>query len=320
MKDISLKLLALLIGVVLVLFVNSESNSSQIGLVVPVEIGSIPEGKVILRPLSIQAQVVIKGPSFQIAQIPLSPPVIRVRVPSSGGDRFTISLVQQDFGLPPTVRIVSVEPAEFELVLDSVTSREVAVVAPHIGTLPADLALEKIFVDPEKIMVRGPSSLVLSLTRIETEPIDIREMENGQPHDVTVRSPGGQLQLGTNSVSVTAHLIPLRSLRRFDGITVEVRSSSPRRISIKPGVIDVEVAGPRDLIAALRREAVVAYIRLEEGDLPRVAKVLLDLPAGLELQSASPAELSISPKEGGRAIASRETVPTVRRPGTRLGQ
>lgn len=296
MRDFNLKLLSVGIALLLVLFVNSDSNVSQIGFVVPVEVQNIPQGKVLVRPLNMQAQVTVRGPSFIVSQIPLSPPNIKLRVPSNVENRFVASLKQQPLDVPPSVKIVSIEPTEVEFVFDNVVTREVPVVVPQFGTLPENVVLQDISVRPERVTVRGPEREVGRLSRIETEPIDLSEFKTSDRREVAIRTVGPLVELSANRATVAVAVNVRKLERRFSDVPVEARGAAAAQVALEPSKVTVELSGPLSQVQALTAKELSAFAQVDSAPQePITLPLSVVVPSGLTILSTQPSTVQVRP-------------------------
>jgi len=75
--------------------------------------------------------------------------------------------------LPDDVEVVSIEPAAIDLVLERLTSNNIALL-PMVDGVPAPgFTIGEIRVSPVQISVQGPESRVLELELVETTPISV---------------------------------------------------------------------------------------------------------------------------------------------------
>lgn len=294
-KNLTLKLLSLLAAGLLVVYVNSESSTSQIGIVVPIELTDIPTDKIVVEPITPQAQLLLKGPRFLVAQVPLSPPRIRVNVPPTTESSFVISLKDQYLDLPMSVHLVAVEPAEIEFKLESVGTRVLPVIVPQIGSLREDLTLESATLSPDKVSVTGPKRELEQLAQILTEPIDLREISQSISRELKLRLPSALFKLSaqTSTYSLTVGVRQLE--RRFDRVNLEKRGVNSANWVVDPAVITIVLSGPQPAVKELKREQVIPYINIEVTDSAGKKPVQVDLPQGVALVSVTPEEVGVKP-------------------------
>lgn len=297
MKNLGLKLLSLLIAVTLVYFVQSQGNGSQVGFLVPIELKNIPEGKVLVRPIRSQASVTVRGPSFLVSQIPISPPRLAVTFPADVGAKYVARLSTIPLELPPAVDVVSIEPSEIEFSFDTVLTKMLPIEVPQIGRLPAGMILQGVTVQPTEVQVRGPESVVRALTRVESAPIDLREISGDVKKSVQLRTAPEQVEYSVSVVEaeIRAALKPVERL--MGPLPVEIRAVRSRRVLVEPAQVRVQVQGPLEIVKELEMAKVLPFVRLNESAKDRdEVEVFVDVPAGLQVLAVTPPKVRLREK------------------------
>src|SRR5262245_48718046 len=124
MKNLGLKAVSIVIAFSLAWYVHSESNSAVRTFVAQIEIRNVPPGTIIVAPQNASAQVTVKGPSFIVSKIPNAPPVFSVSLPDAVENRFRTALDPNTLPLPPYVEVLTIEPPDFEFVLEKLVARD----------------------------------------------------------------------------------------------------------------------------------------------------------------------------------------------------
>jgi YbbR domain-containing protein len=293
MNNIGLKLFSLMIGILLALFVGSESNSSVLSFFVPVEIRNTPKTKTIIAPQALQVQVSLRGPSFLISRIAASPPTFKVRLPDDIEDRFVATLSKSDLALPPDVQIVSVEPSELELRFDTQATSDLPVIIPKVGSVNDGWILESLIVRPDRVQASGPSRELGSLARLETETLDLRGINSSFSRELQLRAPGGLIQIDRPSVTVEVVVNPIMLPKRFDKLAVEVRTTAGENWIVSPDKVDLELSGTREALDMVKKEQIIPFVRPQSNLNEQTAKVGVDLPAGLSLSVVNPSVVRV---------------------------
>jgi YbbR domain-containing protein len=303
MRNLPLKALSVLIAVLLAFAVHSASNTSVVSLVVPIELQNPPEEKILVRPIKRAVQVTVKGPSFLIGPIVSSPPTLRVKLPKGEDDRFRVNLKSSDLSLPAMVDGLSVEPPEMEFVFEVREKREVKVEVPRVGQLPKDLVLEKIEINPLSVTVMGPRSEIKLLRAVETEPIDLQEIDSSRTLALKVRPPSAQVDLSLSSVSALISVGAVPRERMLDARPIEVRAAPGLPVvSLEPKEVAVVVEGDPSAVYNLSPSAVIPYVRVKDSQALRAgsAEVGVEVPSGLRLVSVDPKTVKLKVQAAGR--------------------
>lgn len=300
MKNLGLKVLSLTIALMLYLFVHSQTNATVIALVVPVELKNMPAEKMVLLPALRQAQVSIKGPSFLVREVAISSPAFHVKLPKDVGQRYEVSLSDDQLPLPPSVEVLSIQPSSMELIFDTVITRDLPVEVPRIGKLSESVRLVDVTVTPETVAVRGPETELKGVDSIRSQPIDMRTIETSTDFTVSLRTIGQYSKATTDTVTVSVAVASVSLEKKFPAIPVEVRVVNGYSYEVIPGVVDVEVTGPHKIIEKLTASAVTPFVKvegvLESNDLA----VRVDLPEGVSLVQTDPPNVRLLLKQVGQ--------------------
>jgi diadenylate cyclase len=109
----------------------------------------------------------------------LRPDQVRVRLDLSkaviGRNDFTIT--SDHIVRPPGATLRMVEPSVVEVTLDSIAKKELPVQVDWVGKLPDHLILSQVKVEPEKVVIRGGTTLLEKLSTIYTEKVRLDALE-----------------------------------------------------------------------------------------------------------------------------------------------
>lgn len=299
MRNLHIKIFALLGAILLFRFVNSEGNSSVMGFFVPVEIRHVPADKIVLWPLTPQAQVTIKGPSFLVSDVAASRRTFKVEIPRDVQSRYVANLKKSDLALPPNVQLVSVDPSEIQFTFDNLVERDIPIEMTSIGTLRNSLRLEKIDLTPTMVRVKGPETRIRDLINVQTEPVDLREVTDSVSRDLAIRMPASLAELNVSQVHLDLRVAAVRSERKFSNLAVEIRSVAGEKFTLSPATVNIQISGPIDRISALKPEEVIPFVRVPtEAAIPLNLAVNTDLPKDLSVSEIDPPEVRVVKSNG----------------------
>ena len=294
MKNLGLKLFSLIIALGLFHFVNSEGNSSVVGFVAPVEVRNLSASKIIVWPETLEARVTVKGPAYLVSRIATSKQTFKLTLPEQVPDRYVGQLLKADLALPAPVDVLTIDPPEIELLLENVSEKTVPVVLPRIGSLPSELQLEEIRIAPASVTLRGPESGVNAINALETDPVDLREVDHSVSFESRIRSPGKHIRLMPETVQVDVTVSSVQSERTFADLEVEIRSRGELKFGIKPRRVSVTVRGAMEAIDALDPELMIPFVRLTPDDVAGTSiEVNVDLPEGVQLGVVEPKTVGV---------------------------
>ncbi|MCB0320866.1 MAG: hypothetical protein KDD60_08055 [Bdellovibrionales bacterium] len=302
MKNLGLKIWSVVIAFSLAYFVHGQSNRSIRSLIVPVELRNLPSNTVVLLPNAPQAQVTIRGPSYILTEIAKDPLSFTVRVPEGAGFRYKTALQSNMIGLPPSVEVLSIEPAEIEFVLDTLVEKSLKVEVPRIGNLRDDLRLGKLTISPPTVVATGPRTDLQSLETVETEQLDLRSISASEVKIMPIAPPGKFTKLAPDKVSVSVEVNLITREKQFRDIPVVVSGDNlSQQYSVTPSKTSLHVIGPRALVQRLTKDDIMAEVQLEKdmeaGSDTSSLPVQIKFPegvTGIEILSLQPEKVRVT--------------------------
>jgi YbbR domain-containing protein len=270
-----------------------------VSLFVPIEVKNPPEDKAVIKPVKRGVQLTLKGPSFLIGPLVSSPPPFKIKLPDINGDRVSISLTAADIALPSSIEVLSIEPSQMEFVFESLERQDVKVEVPRVGQLPNDLILESIEVTPKSVSVRGPRSELKQLRIVESEPLNLSEIEETAQLTLALRPLGNSVSPSSRTVVARVIVGQRPTQKTIAARPVELRvTSSIGAALVKPERVSVEVSGSPAALAALEDEAVIPYLRVSGGKaIEGRRRVEVEVPLGVKVVSVEPSEIEVQLKE-----------------------
>jgi uncharacterized protein (TIGR00159 family) len=96
---------------------------------------------------------------------------------------------------PPGLRLSRIEPAEIKVVLDAPVKKTVAVQVDWVGALAQGLILESVAVEPAKVAISGPQSILGRIETVYTEKVDLSTLQGTGRMTVAVATESSPLKL-----------------------------------------------------------------------------------------------------------------------------
>ena len=165
-RNLGVKVISFLFAILFWLFVMNQGTSDKLipeqTLTIPLVASGLPQNMVVMTQLPL-VRVRLQGinPSANIKDI-------YAQIDLSGGEPGERSYVI-NVNTPVGTKVVDVQPANIKLQLDNVQEKTVPVEASVSG-VPADgYQLGTTFVKPSAVNVRGPSSILSTLTKVTVE-------------------------------------------------------------------------------------------------------------------------------------------------------
>ncbi len=203
-KNITTKVLALILAVVLWLYVTNEQNPPvEASVSVPLEVRGVSDTLVAVD-MPDAVRVKVRGPRSITAV--LTPQDLKAYVDIKGANEGR-HVVRVHALVPTSLEFIEVQPDKLTVRVDSKASRTLPVEIRVTGTATAGTVVAKATLNPQQVTVEGPRATVDSVDRVIL------------PLDLTGRS-----------ADFTAQLAPL--LVNRDGRAVEGVTVTPNRIGV----------------------------------------------------------------------------------------
>ena len=176
-KNLSLKLISILLAVILWYFVVSE-RSGQTAISIPLDFHNIPTSLIIIKNPVESINVQISGPVTLLRQ--LSPREVKAIIDLSnarpGLAEFTIQ--PEQISLPRGLRVTMISPASIMLRFDRLLSKKLPVEAILVGKPSEGFKITGVSIDPSAVEIVGAQNELRGLKKIFTEEIDISGLKN----------------------------------------------------------------------------------------------------------------------------------------------
>ncbi|HEV8490513.1 MAG TPA: CdaR family protein [Candidatus Limnocylindrales bacterium] len=249
-----------------------------------------PIGFDIREPEFDPATVTVRGPASLVRRVGRVEARIQIDPTGVDFDR-DVPLIPVDVVGEP-LSPVDVEPTTAHvrvLVFTNGQTRSIPVVANVTGSPAPGFEIAGVTVRPLVLPVEGDQDDLVTLSRLDTEPISINGATSTINRTLKIALPPGIRAVAGDEVQVTITLRPVTATRTFSAGVVASGARSDRTYDLSVDRILVVVGGS---VADLDRlEGRTFDVRVEVGGLgPGVHEVpiVANLPAGLALVSADP--------------------------------
>lgn len=148
----------------------------------------------------------LRGPAGRLTVSSLAETVVRFDLANAGSteDRtFTIS--ESNLNLPPGVAFLRAVPSQLRLQLARLAQKEVPVEVRFSGALPAGYQLAGQSVSPQQLGIAGSETRVMSVTQVQTDPIDLHGLTQSGDYRVDTFVDDPQVHF-ESPPQVTVHL------------------------------------------------------------------------------------------------------------------
>ena len=204
-------------------------------------------------------------------------------------------LDRHTLNIPPSVQLVGVTPAEMEFRIENVLSKTIPVEIPQLGRLHPELELVGLQVEPNSVTAQGPASEVEKITRIESEPIDLRDLASDETRVLNLRIPGKLVELSHRSISASITIRERTSERRLSAVPVVVQPQAlAQRVQVNPKSVSVQFSGKANLVKGATREQFRATVTLPDSPLAsQELPIVIEGPEGLTIVDVEPSRASV---------------------------
>ena len=180
-------------------------------------------------------------------------------------------------------------------VLPTATTRTVPVVFTLRGVVAAGYWVVGVAMDPFAVTVRGDETVLSTLDRIETLPIDVGDLSATKTLTVKLSLPTGVTLLRPTDVSVTVTVQPLTGTRVFSSAVLVLGLSASQTAELDLSNVAVLVAGPVPTLANLPPEQVIATVDAGgRGPGSYTLDVTVRAPAGVSVQTVQPTRVTLT--------------------------
>jgi YbbR domain-containing protein len=158
----------------------SGTQEMTASIAAPVQYRNIPSSLDISSEIVEQVHLHLRGPSVELSRLASSglPIIVDLSQIKAPGER-TFNIEQSNLKLPAGVSLERAIPSQIRVRLESRLSREVPVVA-RIHALPEALHVVHQEVIPSFLSIVGPESHVARIQHVETDPLDLSNLEAGE--------------------------------------------------------------------------------------------------------------------------------------------
>lgn len=323
--NILTKFMALVMAVALWLYAINR-QTEDVTEVVKLNV-SVPEGITVLEQSPEEITIHLRGPQNIIESVEdmIKDRKIQARYvvkesPEGIEDQVkqTIPITREHLNLPKAVKLVSIYPGKFDIVLGKLQQKKLKVNLQKKGEPAIGYAISNEFVFPGEVEVVGPLNMLKEASFINTVPIDIGGITIDQNRTFPWRIGIDQkviVKRGDKNVSVPVtcneelqvwlQIVEQQDTRFFEKIKIKVMRPAeyPYEIKLQDEYANIRVRGPKLVLDKLNTEDVVLYIDVTSLKPPGPYKqpIKCDLPKNVELVDKLP-EVRLDIREKMRSL------------------
>jgi YbbR domain-containing protein len=209
--------------------------------------------------------------------------------------KFTINLEKLKMKLPFGLELLQVEPRQIKLELEKSYSKSVVIKPDFSPGILERYRIQKLLLNPKKVKIVGPRSLVKQINFIKTKELDGLNVGVNKEISLGLVSSDDRVQLSQSEVTASMVLISKTKTRKFQNIPIIFQSTALIKYASQKN-ISIEVEGNDSLIDKLRPESiqVVASIpKIEKGKGEFTIELITELPQGIKTLEMSPKTIKV---------------------------
>src|SRR6476469_6657076 len=217
LEDWALKLIALVITLALWFIVTGLSTPTTKRMTIPLNLNIASSAQVTNQPQEF-VEIEVSGDKRKVEQLNKAELAASIDLTDvQPGDR-AIPLTPETVyvPLPQGIKLTEVQPSRLAVKLELVDEQDVEVLVDVIGAPAPGFEVYQTSVLPQKIRVRGPASIVSTLSYVQTERIDLTGRREDLPaKQVAVTSPDPKAAVLNTFVDVFFRIGEKRAERIF---------------------------------------------------------------------------------------------------------
>ncbi|MDU9048720.1 MAG: CdaR family protein [Candidatus Electrothrix sp. Rat3] len=299
-KDLLLKLLSLALGI-LIWFLAVGTDQIDVSMNIPIEVLNLPKNLVIYNQYQKEISVTLRGPRGIIQELRNRPPSLSLDLSKATSDTIVLNTETLSFPLPSGISILRMQPASITLSIDKLLERQIPITAVTEGDVAEGYILKEVALNPDKILVSGPASIVTQEEALKTYVINLAGLDHSTTLPVHLDlSPEFMELIGETMVVAKLAVADKFVEKKVKKIPINIREVE-QEVQAKPNSITVVAAIPEKLISETPVLSMLfrASVSAGSGEFPRKVQVIVNgvsVPGHEPIQiiSYSPTEVQVS--------------------------
>lgn len=199
--------------------------------------------------------------------------------------------------LPIGVKITGFYPSEVSTRLEKLSVKTVSVVPSFTGETPYGYKIKSINIEPKRVEVSGPESVLAKSEEIYTEVIDLSQISEPMTRNISLDSKYREKfkSVSAENFSLLIDIVPYVVTKTFSDVNIRVIGT--RSFDLTKNKVTVTVEGPKSLVDKLSVQDIRPTVDLS-FNAPGTydESVIVKLPDGIRLVSAIPKKIKVSIK------------------------
>lgn len=208
--------------------------------------------------------------------------------------RYEVNVSELGVTFPFGVELTRVEPSRIVVQLEKALVKEVSVKPVTMGNIPSDHKLVKSSIDPQKVKIKGPATLIRKMKEIETAPIDISGLLGSDSVEAPLAILDERITPARSSVLYKYVVQPTRANMILKNIPVKFLSSRLVKDANRRSVNLMVLADNEEKLEYGQKDIKVIAEVPDSAKGKVEVKLKASLPPGLHLLEIRPEVLSVT--------------------------
>jgi YbbR domain-containing protein len=296
-----LKLLSLIIGASLWYFVVGQDQVDMI-VTIPLELHNLPADLVIANQYKKDIEVAIRGPRRVIREMRQQNISRPVDLSKAAPGAMVVKNDSDSIPFPQSITVQRVQPANITLLVDRLVHKDFTISPVTKGKPAAGFIVENITLNPPRITVTGPQTVLDRETALKTSTINLDALDRSTTFQVHLSLNEALLKiLGETVIEANIVLKETMVRKTVRGIPINVRDSNLAVKTIPP-TVTVEADIPEQIVqitpelSMLFRAAVNVQSDKTAGEVPVLVNgITLPGHAPIVIFKVTPEQVRILP-------------------------
>ncbi len=259
-SDLKLKLISLVLAIMV--WFHAVTEKVYISHVsIPIIYKNIPKNMVLIHNPPTACDLVIKGKGKMLLLFNLRKPHVTVDLSDKTAGVNIIKIALPHYR---DIEVLAYSPQKIKIYLDRKGKKKVKVKPAITGTPHEELALSSVEVDPDIVLLEGPSTMISKIKAVSTEEIDISGEDKSFARVVRVVVPGdteGLMKTEPSMVKITVTFEP----KELDSVKVPVKVKSVkwRVFKVKPREVTLIYRVPSSRKNIVKKKTFSAWVTVD---------------------------------------------------------
>jgi len=307
-KDLLFKILSLCLGTLLWYLVVGE-DQVDMNIQVPIEILNLPENLVISNQFKRQLNVTVRGPRSIIQDLKNRNISRPVDLSTAEPGAIVIKNTKDSIPLPQGISVLQLQPANITLAIDRLIQKALPISPVTEGKVSPGYRLAKITLEPDKIVVTGPQTILNPSVSLKTYVINVNNLNHSITLPVHLNLPAEFIDLiGETMVVAKIEVKEKMVTKTIKNIPINVRDS-PHSVKIKPHTLSVVAEVAENLIRDTPVPSMLfrAYVNANNIEKPQEVVVTVNgvsVPGHepITIKSHKPLKVRVSPAKKAKTV------------------